>query len=67
MPTWLLEILASLGAAAITLMIFAAALAFGIFVTIKIGGGNPWVGVAAAVAVLLFVALPLRLWFVTRR
>jgi len=63
LPTWLVEILVSAAVAARTIAVFAAAVAFGILVAIKIGEGNPWVAAAAAIAVLLFVVLPLRLWW----
>jgi len=63
LPTWLGEILISLAVAARTIAVFAAAVAFGIFVAIKIGEGNPWIAAAAAIGVLLFVVLPVRLWW----
>ena len=43
LPTWLGEILISVGIAARTIAVFATAVAFGIFVAIKIGEGNPWI------------------------
>jgi len=67
LPTWLGEILISLGVAARTITVFAAAVAFGILVAIKFGEGNPWIGAAAAVGVLLFVVLPVRLWWLGSR
>jgi hypothetical protein len=67
MPTWLREILASAGVAARTITVFAAAVAFGVFVAIKIGEGNLWVAAAAAAGALLFVVLPVRLWWLGRR
>jgi len=67
LPTWLREILVSIGVAARTITVFAAAVAFGILVAIKFGEGNPWIGAAAAVGVLLFVVLPVRLWWLMRR
>ena len=63
LPTWLAEILISLGVAARTIAVFGAAVAFGIFVAIKISEGNPWIAAAAAIGVLLFVVLPVRLWW----
>jgi hypothetical protein len=66
LPTWLREILASVGIAARAITVFAAAVAFGILVAVKIGEGNPWVAAAAAVSVLLFVVLPVRLWLSSR-
>ena len=63
LPTWLGEILISAGIAARTMAVFAAAVAFGIFAAIKIGEGNPWIAAAAAIGVLLFVVLPVRLWW----
>jgi len=63
LPNWLGEILISVGVAARTLAVFAAAIAFGILVAIKIGEGSPWVAAAAAGGLLLFVVLPVRLWW----
>jgi hypothetical protein len=62
LPTWLGELLVSAGVAARATAIFAAAVAFGIFVAVKIGEGSPWIAAAAAAGLLLFVVLPLRLW-----
>jgi hypothetical protein len=67
MPTWLREILVSVGVAARTITVFAVAVAFGVFVAIKIGEGNPWIAAVAAVGVLLFVVLPVRLWWLGSR
>jgi hypothetical protein len=67
MPTWLREILVSVGVAARTITVFAVAVAFGVFVAIKIGEGNPWIAAVAAVCVLLFVVLPMRLWWLGSR
>jgi len=67
LPTWLREILVSVGIAARTITVFAVAVAFGVFVAIEIGGGNPWIAAAAAVGVLLFVVLPVRLWWLPSR
>jgi hypothetical protein len=67
LPRWLREILVSVGVAARTITVFAAAVALGILVAIKIGEGNPWIAAAAAVSVLLFVVLPVRLWWPTSR
>jgi hypothetical protein len=67
LPTWLQEILASVWVAAATIAIFAAAVAFGILVAVKkMGEGNTWIAAAAAVGVLLFVVLPVRLWWLMR-
>jgi hypothetical protein len=66
-PKWLKEILAILRVAAITVAILAIAVAMGIAVAIKIGNGNPWVAVVTAFASLLFIFLPLRLWWIMRR
>jgi hypothetical protein len=63
LPTWLEEILVSAGVAARTIAVFAASVAFGILVAIKIGEGNPWIAAAAAAGLLLFVVLPVRLWW----
>jgi len=63
LPTWLGEILISVGVAARTTAVFAAAVAFGILVAIKISEGSPWIAAAAAVGLLLFVVLPVRLWW----
>lgn len=62
LPSWLREILVSVGVAARTITVFAAAVAFGILVAIKFGEGNPWIAAVTAVGVLLFVILPVRLW-----
>ena len=59
LPTWLAEILVSAGVGAV----FATAVAFGILVAIKIGEGSPWIAAAVAVGLLLFVVLPVRLWW----
>ena len=67
MPKWVREILVSVGVAARTIAVFAAAVAFGILVAIKFGGGNPWVAAGAAGGILLFVVLPVRLWWLRRR
>jgi hypothetical protein len=66
LPTWLREILVSVGVAARTITVFAAAVALGILVAIKIGEGNAWIAAAAAVSVLLFVVLPVRLWWTSK-
>ena len=63
LPTWLGEILISVTVAARTIAVFAAAVAFGILVAIKIGEGSPWIAAAAAAALILFVVLPVRLWW----
>ena len=60
------EILLSVSAAAITLLTFAAAIAVGAVISIEIAGGSWWVGAAASGAFLLFVVLPLRLWWVMK-
>jgi hypothetical protein len=65
--TWLREILASVGVAARAITVFGAAIVLGILVAIKIGEGNPWIAAAAAVSVLLFVVLPVRLWWLGSR
>jgi hypothetical protein len=57
----------SVGVAARTITVFAAAVALGILVAIKIGEGTPWIAAAAAVGVLLFVVLPVRLWWLGSR
>jgi hypothetical protein len=66
MPQWLREILVSVGIAARTIAVFAVAVAFGVFVAIKIGEGNPWIAATAAGGALVFVVLPLRLWWLKR-
>jgi hypothetical protein len=66
MPQWLREILVCVGIAARTTAIFAFAVAFGVFVTIKIGEGNPWIAATTAVGTLLLVVLPVRLWWLKR-
>jgi hypothetical protein len=67
MPTWLREILLSLAVAARTITVFAVAVGFGIFVAITIGEGNLWVAAAASLGALLFVVLPVRLWWLRTR
>ena len=67
LPNWLGEILISAGVAARTLAVFAAAIAVGILVAIKIGEGSPWIAASAAAGVLLFVVLPVRLWWLVSR
>jgi hypothetical protein len=59
---WLWEILASLGVAAI-ITVFGAAIVLGVLIATKIGNWNPWIAAAATCAVLLFVVLPVRLWW----
>lgn len=63
LPTWLREILVSVTVAARTIAVFGAAVTFGILVATKIGEGNPWIAAAAALGLLLFVVLPVRLWW----
>ena len=63
LPAWLGEILISATVAARTIAVFAAAVAFGILVAIKIGEGSLWIAAAAAGALLIFVVLPVRLWW----
>jgi hypothetical protein len=65
LPAWLGEILASVTVAARTIAVFAAAVTFGILVATKIGEGNLWIAAAAALGLLLFVVLPVRLWWST--
>ena len=67
MPKWLREFLVSVGVIAITLTIFAVAIALGFFVSIKLAQGSFWMGVAVAISFLVFVVLPLRLWWVSRK
>jgi len=62
LPTWLREILLSVGIAARAIGVFAAAVAFGILVAIRIDAGNLWIAAAIAAGLLLFVILPIRLW-----
>jgi len=64
-PTWFREILLSAAVAVRTIAVFAVAVAFGVVVAIKIDGGNLWVAAALAAGLLLFVVLPVRLWWVT--
>jgi hypothetical protein len=66
MPAWLREIFVSLSIAAITLLAFALAIAVGLLVSSVISNGSWWVSATAAVAFLLLVLLPLRLWWVMR-
>ena len=66
MPIWLRESLARLGVAAITLFIWAFAMALGTIVAVEIGEGGFWIGVTVAVCFLVFIVLPLRLWWVTK-
>lgn len=63
LPIWVWEILASLGVAARIIIVFAVAVVFGVLIVIKIGNWNSWIAAAAACAVLLFVVLPVRLWW----
>jgi len=44
MPSWLREILISLGIAARTIFVFAVAAAFGISISLKVADGNFWGG-----------------------
>jgi hypothetical protein len=67
MPNWLREILISASVALVTLTAFALAISFGVFVSISIGDASPWLGVVAAIGFLLFVVLPIRLWWVLNR
>jgi hypothetical protein len=60
---WLWEILASLGVAARIITVFGAAIVLGVLIATKIGNWNPWIAAAATCAVLLFVVLPVRLWW----
>ena len=63
LPIWLWEILSSLGVAARILTVFGVAIVLGVLIATKIGNWNPWIAAAAACAVLLFVFLPVRLWW----
>jgi hypothetical protein len=63
LPIWLWEILASVGIAARIITVFGAAVVTGVLIAIKIGDWNPWIAATAACAVLLFVVLPVRLWW----
>jgi hypothetical protein len=63
LPIWLRELLASVGIAARIITVFGAAVVFGVLIAIKIGNWNPWIAAAVACAVLLFVVLPVRLWW----
>jgi len=63
LPIWLWEILSSLGVAARILTVFGVAIILGVLIATKIGNWNPWIAAAAACAVLLFVVLPVRLWW----
>ena len=62
-PTWLGEMFVSAAVAARTITVFAVAVAFGILVAIKIDHGNQWIAAAVAAGLLLFVVLPVRLWW----
>jgi hypothetical protein len=64
---FLREILATISAVAITLFAFLVAIAFGVLVLVKITNGGWLVGMLASVGFLLFVVLPLRLWWVIKR
>jgi hypothetical protein len=55
MPKWLREFLVRVGVIAITLTIFAVAIALGFFVSIKLAQGSFWMGVA-----ILFRPIPER-------
>jgi hypothetical protein len=66
MRSWLREILVSLSVAVITLSTFAVAIAVGLLVSIEIDSSSWWVGATASIAFLLFVVLPLRLWWVMK-
>ena len=63
LPIWLWEILSSLAVAARILTVFGVAIILGVLIATKIGNWNPWIAAAAACAVLLFVVLPVRLWW----
>jgi len=64
---FLREILATISAGAITLFAFLFAIAFGVFISGEIANGSWLVGMLASVGFLLFVVLPLRLWWVMKR
>lgn len=67
MPKWLRDVFVDLGAVVATAAIFMAAFVFGLLVAVKLGSNQPWTGILAAVGFLVFVAVPLRLWWVLRR
>ena len=67
MPTWLRETLVSISIAAITLSTFAVAIAVGVLISTTMSSGSWWVGATTAVAFLVLVALPLRLWWVMKK
>jgi membrane protein DedA with SNARE-associated domain len=67
MPIWLREILISLRAAAIAATVVFATIVVGVLVAVGVGNNRPLVGGIAAIAFLLFVVLPVRLWWIVRK
>jgi hypothetical protein len=67
MANWYREVLVSLSVAARVVAIFAVAVVFGVLVSLKIGNGNLWIAATAAASLLLFVVLPIRLWWLRKR
>jgi hypothetical protein len=66
-PDQIREIAVSVAIAIRTTAVFALAIGFGLFVAIKLAQGNPWIGAGAAIGFLLFIVLPVRLWWTVGR
>lgn len=67
MLDWIREIAVSVAIATRTTAVFALAIGFGLFVAIKLAQGNPWIAAGAAIGFLLFIVLPVRLWWTVGR
>jgi hypothetical protein len=67
MANWYREVLVSVSVAARVVAIFAVAVVLGVLVSLKLGNGNLWIATAAAAGLLLFIVLPIRLWWLRRR
>jgi hypothetical protein len=66
-PDSIREIAVSIAIAIRTITVFALAIGFGLLLAMKFGHGNPWIAAGAAVGFLLFVVLPIRLWWTVAR
>jgi len=67
MAPWYREPVISALLAARVLAVFAFSIILGLFVALKIGHDNIWMAAAVSAGFLLFVILPIRLWWRGKR
>lgn len=60
---WIREIALSLAVTIRSIAMFALAIGFSLLLAMKFGQGNLWIATLAAVGFLLFIVLPVRLWW----